>query len=172
MALLSIIVAPDHRLKAISQPIAVFDREARKLADDMLETMYDAPGIGLAAIQVGAARRLIVVDIARDPEPPSPYVLFNPRIVSAAAETVHFEEGCLSLPDQFAEVVRPGSIVITYQDLEGTPRRLEASGLLATCIQHEMDHLEGVLFVDHLSAVRRSIILRKLVKARRAEASA
>ncbi|MDJ0951345.1 MAG: peptide deformylase [Alphaproteobacteria bacterium] len=167
MAKLPIITAPDPRLKRISQPVDSVDGEIRKLMDDMLETMYAAPGIGLAAPQVGVLRRVIVVDVAREGEEPQPLKLANPEVLWASDEEATFEEGCLSLPEQFAEVVRPAKARIRYLDEEDEIREIEAEGMLATCIQHEIDHLDGVLFVDHISALKRNMILRKLSKAKK-----
>ncbi len=170
MALLSIIIAPDPRLKLVSTPVEVVDDEVRRLMDDMLETMYAAPGVGLSAVQVGVPKRVIVIDIALRDEPRTPLRLVNPEIVWASDETMTNEEGCLSLPNQFAEVTRPAAVAIRHLDDDNEQRDLRAEGMLATCIQHEMDHLEGILFVDRISAMRRSIILRRLVKARRSRA--
>ncbi len=170
MARLPIVTAPDPRLKVRSEPVETVDAALRRFMDDMLETMYDAPGIGLSAVQVGVPRRVIVIDVAGEGEPPQPLRMVNPEIRRRGDQLVTYEEGCLSLPEQYADVTRPGSVVVGYIDENNQPRELEAEGLLATCIQHEMDHLEGILFVDHLSAVRRSIILRKLIKARKAKA--
>ncbi len=167
MAALPIIVAPDPRLKVKCKAVERVDAEIRRLMDNMLETMHSADGIGLAAPQVGVAKRVIVVDVARADEPKRPLMLANPEIVAASEDTVLADEGCLSLPEHFAEVVRPASITVRYLDHENEIRTLEADGILAKCIQHEMDHLEGVLFVDHLSALKRGIILRKLAKAKR-----
>lgn len=172
MAILPIITAPDPRLKVKSEPVERVDDEVRRLMDDMLETMYAAPGVGLSAIQVGVPRRVIVADAAPEGEPRNPVFLANPRIVSVSEELAVYNEGCLSLPEQFAEIERPARVVVEHLDRNGELKRLEADGLLARCIQHEMDHLEGVLFVDRLSAVRRNMILRKLAKARRQQASA
>jgi peptide deformylase len=171
MAVLPIIVAPDPRLKAKCKPVARVDAEVRRLMDDMLETMHLAPGIGLAAPQVGVAKRVIVVDVSPSGEPRKPYRLANPEIVWASEETTAFEEGCLSLPEQFAEVVRPARIRVRYLDHENEIRELDASDTLATCIQHEMDHLDGVLFVDHISALKRNIILRRLKKEKKSKAT-
>jgi peptide deformylase len=168
MALLTVITAPDPRLKVNAKPVAKVDAEVRKLMDDMLDTMYAAPGIGLAAPQVGVARRVIVLDLAREGETPQPLRMANPELVWTSAEEASYNEGCLSLPDQFADVVRPAAIKVRYLDHENEIRELSADGLLATCIQHEMDHLDGVLFVDHISSLKRSMILRKLSKARKA----
>jgi peptide deformylase len=171
MALLPIIVAPDPRLKVKAKPVAAVDDEVRRLMDDMLETMYSAPGIGLAAPQVGVARRVIVVDAARDGEPLRPLQLANPQILWRSEELATFSEGCLSLPEQFAEIERPNAIKLRYLDYQNELRETNVEGLLATCIQHEMDHLNGVLFVDHLSALKRNIILRKLAKVKRQKAA-
>ena len=171
MALLPIIVAPDPRLKKRCTPVARVDDEIRRLMDDMLETMYDAPGIGLAAPQVGVARRIIVVDVAREEEPPQPYRMVNPEVVWRSAEMATYQEGCLSLPEHYADVVRPAACRVRYLDAEGEACELEAEGLLATCIQHEIDHLNGIIFVDHISALKRGMILRKLTKAKKADRS-
>jgi peptide deformylase len=171
MALLPIIVAPDKRLKQKSHPVAKVDDELRRLMDSMLETMYAAPGIGLAAIQVGVPKNVIVIDVAREGAREGvarkPLYLVNPEIVWAADETKACEEGCLSLPEQFAEVERPVAIKVRFLDYHGDMRELDADGTLAVCIQHEMDHLRGVLFVDRVSALKRNIILRRLIKAKR-----
>ena len=170
MSILSIIIAPDARLKIKSEPVERVDDDLRKLMDDMIETMHDAPGVGISAIQVGVAKRVIVIDIARADEPSAPLRLVNPEIVWASDEQVMAEEGCLSLPDQFVELRRPGEVKLRHLDADGVEQEIETDGLLARCILHEMDHLEGILFVDHLSAVRRSIILRRLTKLRKARA--
>ena len=167
MAILPIITAPDHFLKTVSKPVDKIDRELRRLMDDMLETMYEAPGIGLAAIQVGVPKRLLVIDIAGEGEPPAPQVFINPEILWQAEEFTLYNEGCLSLPDQYADLERPSEVKVRYLDREGEKQEVHATGLLATCLQHEMDHLEGILFVDHISMVKRQMILRKLQKARR-----
>jgi peptide deformylase len=167
MAELSIITAPDPRLKIKARPVAAVDDEIRRLMDDMLETMRKAIGIGLAAPQVGVAKRVIVLDVARQGEPPQPMMLANPEILWRSEELATFSEGCLSLPEHYADVSRPAQIRLRYLDYQNEIRVVEASGLLATCIQHEMDHLDGVLFVDHISMVKRGMILRKLAKAKR-----
>lgn len=172
MALLPIITAPDPRLKITSEPIGTVDDALRRLMDDMLATMYQAPGVGLSAVQVGVAKRLMTIDVAGDGEPRKPLFLINPEIVWTSDEGAVFDEGCLSLPEQFAEIERPAGIRVAYINYHGKPQELAADGLLARCIQHEYDHLDGILFVDHLSAVKRNMILRKLVKARRQLASA
>ncbi len=171
MAKRPIIIAPDRRLKARSEPVAVVGDAVRTLLDDMLETMYDAEGIGLAAIQIGERKRCIVADVHLADEPPAPLKLVNPEILWRSEERVRREEGCLSFPDYYAELERPESVKLAYLDETGTARELEATGTLAVCLQHEIDHLEGVLFVDYLSLVKRSIILRKLTKARRVAAA-
>ncbi len=170
MSILSIIIAPDARLKVKSEPVERVDDDLRKLMDDMIETMHDAPGVGISAIQVGVPKRVIVIDIAREGEPSAPLRLVNPEIVWVSDEQVMAEEGCLSLPDQFVELRRPGEVKLRHLDADGVEQEIATDGLLARCILHEMDHLEGILFVDHLSAVRRSIILRRLVKLRKARA--
>jgi peptide deformylase len=167
MALLPILTAPDPRLKAKAKPEERVDESVRQLMDDMLETMYAAPGIGLAAPQVGVGKRVIVLDLAKDGEPPTPLKLANPEIVWASDEDAVFEEGCLSVPEHYAEVARPAAVRIRYLDYDDEIREMEASGLLATCLQHEMDHLDGILFIDHLTALKRNIILRKLLKAKK-----
>lgn len=169
MARLPILVAPDPRLKVKAKPVERVDADIRKLMDDMLETMHDAKGIGLAAPQVGVAKRVLVIDVAEKGEEPNPIRMANPEIVWASEEEELREEGCLSLPEQFAEVVRPLAVRVRYLDHENEIRELEADGILAICVQHEMDHLDGTLFVDHLSALKRNMILRKLQKARRGE---
>ena len=167
MAILPIITAPDRRLKVKSTPVDAVDDDVRMLLCDMLETMYQAPGIGLSAIQVGVPKCLITVDVSQDDEDKAPLYLANPEIIQYSDEIENFNEGCLSLPDQFAVLPRPEAIVVDYFDFDGEQKQIRANGLLSRCIQHEMDHLKGKLFVDHLSAVKRSIILRKLEKARR-----
>ena len=167
MAVLPIITAPDPRLKLKAKSVAKVDGETRRLMDDMLETMYLAPGIGLAAPQVGVLKRILVVDVAGEGEKPAPLKIANPEILWRSEELATYNEGCLSLPEHYADVMRPAAIRLRYLDYQNEIRELEAKGLLATVIQHEMDHLEGVLFVDHISSVKRSIILRKLAKAKR-----
>jgi peptide deformylase len=170
MSLLEIITAPDPRLKVKAKPVAQVDGEVRRLMDDMVETMYHAIGIGLAAPQVGVARRVLVVDVAREGEKPQPMRIANPEILWRSEEVMTANEGCLSLPEHYAEVDRPAAIRLRYLDHENEIREIEAKGLLATCLQHEIDHLDGVLFVDHISALKRGIILRKLAKSKRSRA--
>ncbi len=167
MALLPIITAPDPRLKIKAKPVAMVDAKVRRLMDEMLETMYHSIGIGLAAPQVGATERVLVVDVAREGEPPQPIRLANPKILWHSEETMLANEGCLSLPEHYADVTRPAAIRLRYLDHENEIREIEAKGLLATCLQHEIDHLDGVLFVDHISALKRGMILRKLAKSKR-----
>jgi peptide deformylase len=167
MAILPIITAPSMKLKATSEAVETVDDGIRKLLEDMLETMYAAPGIGLAAIQVGVPKRAIVVDLGRDAQPDGPLFLVNPKIVWTSDEFLVREEGCLSLPEQYADVVRPSEVKISYVDYDNIKREINVDEILSTCIQHEMDHLEGILFVDHLSAVKRSMIVRRLAKARK-----
>lgn len=167
MALLDIIVAPDPRLKKKAVPIERVDASVAKLMADMLETMYDAPGVGLAAPQVGVSKRIIVVDAARDGEPPQPIKMANPEVVWSSDDKKEHEEGCLSLPEEYQNVTRPARIKVRYVDEQNEIRTIEADGLLAVVIQHEMDHLEGVLFVDHLSALKRNMIIKRLTKAKK-----
>jgi peptide deformylase len=167
MAVLPIIVAPDPRLARAASRVAKVDDSIRRLMSDMLETMYQAPGIGLAAPQVGVLKRVIVVDCARAEEKPQPYKMANPEIIWQSEELLTNNEGCLSLPEHYADVTRPAEVKVRYLDEQNEIRELHAKGLLATCIQHEIDHLEGTLFVDHISALKRNIILRKLQKAKR-----
>lgn len=172
MAVLTILEAPHPLLKAKAAPVDAFDSGLRKLVEDMFDTMYLAPGIGLAAPQVGVLKRVCVADIAdkKKGEDPRRLVLVNPEVVWRSAEAEVQEEGCLSLPNQFAEVTRPRAVRVRYRDLEGRERELEADGLLARCVQHEIDHLDGTLFTDRLSALKRDMIMRKLQKAKRARA--
>jgi peptide deformylase len=172
MAKLDIIIAPDPRLKLKCKPVAKVDAKVARLMDDMLETMYAAPGIGLAAPQVGVTQRIIVLDVAREDEKPAPIRMANPELVWVSDEDVTYNEGCLSLPEHYADVARPKAIRVRYLDHQNEIRELAAEGLLATCIQHEMDHLDGVLFVDHITALKRNIILRKLLKAKKSGALA
>jgi len=167
MALLPILTAPDPRLKKKSRPVDQVDADVRQLMDDMLETMYAAPGIGLAAPQVGVLKRVIVLDIEREDTKTGPLFMANPEIVEASDEDASYEEGCLSVPEHYSEVVRPAKVTVRYLDREGKAQELAAEGLLATCLQHEIDHLDGILFIDHISALKRNMILRKLLKARK-----
>lgn len=167
MAKREIITAPDPRLRQVSKPVEKVDDGLRALMDDMLETMYAAPGIGLAAIQVGEPLRVIVMDLAGEDEEPQPRYFVNPEILDPSEEMNVYEEGCLSVPEYFDEVERPARCCVKYLDYDGIEQVLEAEGLLATCIQHEMDHLEGVLFIDYLSRLKRDRVLKKLKKEQR-----
>ena len=167
MAIRPILIAPDPRLKAVSTPVETVDAEIRKLALDMADSMYAAEGIGLAAVQIGVAKRIIVMDLDQKDGKKDWRVFINPRITWASEEMATFEEGCLSVPEIWDDVERPARIKAEYLDLDGKKVEIEADGMLATCLQHEMDHLEGVLFIDHFSRLKRSIALRKLAKAKK-----
>ena len=171
MAILPIIETPDPRLRVISKPVERGDDDLRRFMDDMLETMYDAPGIGLAAIQVGEPKRVLVIDLQENDEK-NPRYFVNPEIVWTSEEMSDYQEGCLSVPDVYGDVERPARVRVKYLDYNGEAREEELDGLLATCLQHEMDHLEGVLFIDHLSKLKRDMLLRKLEKARRQRGAA
>ena len=171
MAILPIIETPDPRLRTVSTPVEAIDAELQTLIDDMFETMYAAPAIGLAAIQVGVPKRLLVIDLqeeeADDGKPiRDPRVFINPEILEESEEVQLYNEGCLSVPDQYAEVERPAVIRARWQDREGKTHEEQLDGLLGICLQHEMDHLEGILFIDHLSRLKRDMVLKKLLKAR------
>ena len=170
MAKRPIIWAPDPVLKTKCTPVPAVDDEIRTLMDDMLDTMYAAPGIGLAAPQIGVTKRVIVVDVSEKDEPRAPLCLANPEIVWKSDETAPHEEGCLSLPDLYADVERPVAVKVRYLDRDGAKQELDADGLLAICLQHEIDHIDGVLFVDHLSALKRNMFLKKMVKAKKVRA--
>lgn len=172
MSTLPIITLPDPKLRKISDPVERVDAELLKLADDMLETMYEAPGIGLAAVQVGVMKRLIVLDVSEDENEPQPLTLINPEILKLGDTTRVHEEGCLSIPDFRIEIERPAALTLGYIDREGKPRELEAEGLLATAIQHEVDHLNGKLIIDFLSRLKRDMVVRRFKKAARGEAPA
>jgi len=167
MALREILVAPDPILKAKAKPVVEVDESLRRMMDDMLETMYAAPGIGLAAPQIGISLRVIVMDAAQEGEARAPLFMANPELVWVSDEDACYEEGCLSVPEHYADVVRPAEIRVRYLDRDGKSQELQTGGLLATVIQHEMDHLDGVLFIDHLSSLKRNMILRKLLKSRK-----
>ena len=166
MSVKIILTEPNKLLRQISKPVENVGDEERRLMDDMLETMYAAPGIGLAAIQIGVPKRIIVMDISRTEDKKEPRYFVNPVIKNKNNETSKYEEGCLSVPDQFAEIERPNECEVEYLDYNGKKQLLKADGLLATCIQHEMDHLEGVLFIDYLSKLKRSMIIKKLSKVK------
>lgn len=175
MAILPIIEVPDPRLRTVSAPVEAVDDELRSLIADMFDTMYDAPGIGLAAIQVGVPKRVVVMDLQEEEDEEGrpirkPMVFVNPEIVDPSDEHSIYNEGCLSVPDQYAEVERPATCRVKWLDEQGAAHDEVFEGLLATCIQHEMDHLEGIVFIDHLSRLKRDMILKKLAKARKAAA--
>ena len=165
MAILDIVKAPDRSLKRISEPVTEVTDETRAFMADMLETMYDAPGIGLAAIQVGVPKQIIVMDLAGEDEEPQPRYFINPEITWESDDLATYQEGCLSVPEYTADVDRPAEVKVKFLDEQGVEQEIHADGLLATCIQHEMDHLKGILFIDHLSSVKRSMVVRKLMKA-------
>jgi peptide deformylase len=165
MAVRDIIILPDKRLRLVSEPIKTIDREVKALVADLFETMYDAPGIGLAAIQVGIPRRVVTMDLSKKEEAQEPRVFINPEILWRSDEKATYEEGCLSIPEFYEEVERPIKVRVKYLDLEGREQELEASGLLATCLQHEIDHLNGVLFIDHISRLKRERVVKKFAKA-------
>jgi len=164
MAIKTILTEPNKILRQISNPVDHVGEEEQKLMDDMLETMYAAPGIGLAAIQISIPKRIIIMDISRKKENKNPLHFINPEIVWKADEDIIYEEGCLSVPNQFAEINRPKECHVKYLDYFGQPQLLKAEGLLATCIQHEIDHLEGILFIDYLSKLKKTMIIKKLSK--------
>ncbi|PZP83472.1 MAG: peptide deformylase [Azospirillum brasilense] len=167
MAILPLVIAPDPRLNQRSEPVAVVDDAVRKLLDDMLETMYANDGIGLAAVQVGVHKRCIVMDVAMREGRNEPIKLVNPEIVESAEEISVYQEGCLSFPDQFSDVERPESVTVKYLNELGEEKLLRAEGIMATCVQHEIDHINGVVFVDHISKLKREMILKKLTKAKK-----
>ncbi|HEY6258765.1 MAG TPA: peptide deformylase [Xanthobacteraceae bacterium] len=170
MAPREIIILPDRRLRLVSEPVRKIDAELRGLVDDMFETMYEAPGIGLAAIQVGVPKRVIVMDLAKKDEPKEPRVFINPQVLWRSEERAIYEEGCLSIPEFYEEVERPLRVRVKFLDLTGAEQEVEADGLLSTCLQHEIDHLDGVLFIDHISKLKRDRVIKKFTKAaKRAE---
>ena len=164
MAVKTILTEPNKILRQISKPVETVTKEEQKLMDDMLDTMYAAKGIGLAAIQIGVPKRIIVIDLSKESEKKNPRYFVNPIIKNKNLEKATYEEGCLSVPNQFAEIDRPSTCEVEYLDYDGKKQLLKADGLLATCIQHEMDHLEGILFIDYLSKLKRSMIIKKLSK--------
>ena len=165
MAVRDIIIIPDKRLRLKSEPVTAFDKGLRALIDDMFETMYAAPGIGLAAIQIGVAQRVVIMDLAKKDDPPEPQVFINPEIVEFSTEKATYEEGCLSIPEYYEEVERPSSVRVKYLDLDGKAQEIAADGLLATCLQHEIDHTNGVLFIDYISKLKRDMVMKKFKKA-------
>ncbi len=164
MTIYPILIAPDPRLKVKSEPVIKVDDDIRQLMDDMLETMHSARGIGLAAPQIDVHKRIIVVDVGGDDEDSQPICMANPEIVEVSDDDLSHDEGCLSLPEHFSEVIRPSSVRVRYLDQKNKNCELDADGILAVCIQHEIDHLDGILFVDHISSLKRNMILRKLIK--------
>jgi peptide deformylase len=164
MSLLPLIILPDPILKTTSKPVTGVDAGVRKLFDDMLATMYDAPGIGLAAIQIGQPLRMLVIDLAKEGEEKAPQIFINPEVVAYSEERSVYEEGCLSIPDYYADVERPAAVKIKYVDRTGSTHEIEATGLLATCLQHEIDHLDGVLFIDYISKLKREMVIKKFGK--------
>ena len=167
MAVREILTLPDARLRAVADPVEGIDEEVRTLARDMLETMYAAPGIGLAATQVGVMRRVVVMDLSKDDEPKNPIVMINPEITRFSDEVVETEEGCLSIPEIYYEVERPAAVTVRYTDLEGKEQTRDATDRLAICVQHELDHLDGVLYIDYLSRLKRDRVVKKFEKAER-----
>jgi peptide deformylase len=165
MTVREIIKLPDKRLRLVSEPVKRIDASLRKLVEDMFETLYAAPGIGLAGIQVGVAKRVIIMDLSKKDDTRKPEVFVNPEITWASEEKSSYEEGCLSIPEYYEEVERPAVVKVKYLDLDGKAREVEASGLLATCLQHEIDHLNGILFIDHISKLKRDRITKKFAKA-------
>jgi peptide deformylase len=165
MALREILILPDKRLRQVAEPVKKIDASLRKLVDDMFETMYDAPGIGLAATQIGVKKRVFIMDLAKKEEPKNPQVFINPEILWSSEEKAIYEEGCLSIPETYSDVERPARVRARYLDLAGELREVEANGLFSTCLQHEVDHLNGILFIDHLSRLKRDRIIKKFVKA-------
>ena len=172
MALRPILIIPEPLLRKASEPVPAIDAEVRRLVDDMFETMYEAPGIGLAAIQIGVARRVVTIDVARQEEPKAPQVFINPEITWSSEETSTYEEGCLSIPQYYEEVERPARVRVRYLDVHGKPQEIEAEGLLATCLQHEIDHLDGKLFIDRLSKLKRDRVMKKFSKVARRDGAA
>lgn len=172
MTIRPILVIPEPKLRQVSAPVAKIDRTLAPLIDDMFSTMYDAPGIGLAAIQVGVPLRLITIDVARKDEPRKPLALINPEIVWSSQDTATYEEGCLSIPDYYEEVERPARVKVRFTDRDGAACEVDADGILATCLQHEIDHLDGRLFIDHISRLKRERVIKKFAKlARRDQGS-
>jgi peptide deformylase len=172
MAIRPLVILPDALLRKTSETVTTVTSEIRALADDMLETMYDAPGIGLAAIQIGVMKRVVVIDLAKPEEEKTPMVFLNPEVIAESDELNVHEEGCLSIPEYYAEVERPERVTVRYLGLDGKSHLLDADGLLSTCLQHEIDHLNGVLFIDYLSKLKRDRVNRKFAKAARREADA
>ena len=165
MAKRDILIIPDKRLRLKSDPVKAIDKSVRALVDDMFETMYAAPGIGLAAIQIGVPQRVITMDLAKKDDPPAPQVFINAEIIGRSEEKATYEEGCLSIPEYYEAVERPAAVRVKFLDLDGKPQEIDADGLLATCLQHEIDHINGVLFIDHISKLKRDMVMKKFKKA-------
>jgi len=165
MAVRDILILPDKRLRLVSKPVAKIDAATKQLVEDMFDTMYDAPGIGLAAIQIGEPRRIVTMDLAKKDEPKEPQVFINPELISKSGDKNTHEEGCLSIPEYYEEVERPTQVKVRFMDLDGKAQEVEANGLLATVLQHEIDHLNGVLFIDHISKLKRDRVIKKFTKA-------
>jgi peptide deformylase len=172
MSIRPLVIIPDTKLRLVSEPVKEITSEIRRLADDMLDTMYDAPGVGLAAIQIGVPIRMVTMDVSKSEDEHQPMVLINPEIVWASEEKRVYEEGCLSIPEYYEEVERPDRVRFRYMNLRGETIEQDADGLLATCVQHEIDHLNGVLFIDHLSKLKRDRVMTKFKKAAKREAGA
>ena len=170
MAIREIIKIPDKRLRLKSEPVEKIDAGIKRLVEDMFETMYDAPGIGLAAIQLGIAKRVVTMDLSKKEDEAKPHVFINPEVSWASEEKSTYEEGCLSIPEYYEEVERPAEVKIKYLDLDGKPHEITAKGLFATCLQHEIDHTNGVLFIDHLSKLKRDRVIKKFTKAAKNDA--
>lgn len=171
MTIRPLVILPDARLRLPSELVGPVTKEIRALADDMLETMYDAPGVGLAAIQIGVTKRIVTIDTSKEEGVRAPQVFLDPEIVWASEETRVYDEGCLSIPEYYGEVTRPDKVRVRFRDLDGAVQEIEAAGLLATCIQHEIDHLNGILFIDHLSKLKRDRIVKKFAKAAKRDAA-
>jgi peptide deformylase len=169
MALREIIILPDKRLRLVSEPVKTVDAGVRALVDDMFETMYEAPGVGLAAIQIGVPKRIVTADTAKKDEEKRPQVFLNPEVVWSSEDKASYEEGCLSIPEYYEEVERPTQVKVRYMDIDGKSQEIEANGLLATVLQHEIDHLNGVLFIDHISKLKRDRVIKKFAKAAKRE---
>lgn len=169
MAIRPILIIPEPRLRQICAPVDAIDADIRRLVSDMFETMYDAPGIGLAAPQVGVLKRVVTIDVSREEEPKQPLAMINPEIIASSEEMSVYSEGCLSIPDYYEEVERPAEVTVRYKTLDGEVKEEHVSGILATCVQHEIDHLNGVLFIDHLSKLKRDRVTKKFAKAARRE---
>ena len=169
MALREIIKLPDKRLRLKSEPVKRIDAGIRKLIDDLFETMYEAPGIGLAAIQIAVPKRVVTMDLSKKEDDHKPQVFINPEVIWTSDETSKYEEGCLSIPEFYEEVERPAQVKVKYLDIDGNEQEIEASGLMATCLQHEIDHTNGVLFIDHISKLKRDRIVKKFIKAAKKE---